>query len=1436
LGIKIRTSLDLANREERLMLRTGVVILLGGWLLTPWVWGELPRPGIECGCHETGAYIVPKIKQLVQTAPGYRVIVEGADSGPLVLTVTREGEVIKRITDLPLSTQWGFGPDGRRLLVFYAGNNQQMVELHDLVAPARWEKWVFGLVDSQFGFSPRGRWVVAALLTAPTRGALYLIDAVELRLTGPWNFDFDAPPGGEADRFGLAAWGFSPDEGDSVLLYAYGRDGGVRVNTIDAYQSRRGIEELSVGNPGRITFSPCGDVVAVESLPAEGLKQLYLLGSLHGNVVGTFSALAAAYDRLYATSDEHCVECRGSVYRVDNTAGEACGSTSEDPPVWVSPARLETFALRSTSLGLKWTAARSDGAPLAFYEVFQEAPENRLLAQVPADDDRQQVVTDLIPETEYRFSVRAWNLAEIPSVESLSVTVTTLAPASGPDWPLNAKLQAVDIGERSLRLIWPGAVDDRGVERYRLSRDGVVFATTSEDARDWVVDGLQPATRYQFEVVAEDGDQLTSRALTLSLYTLDLTPPTWPLGSRIYAGAATPTSVQVEWTEAIDNVGVTEYGLFVIVDGVAESLGSVSSGYVISCLRPGSDITLRVEAGDEAGNWSQDGPQETLVTVPGIVECGPELECASVSSFEAPAQGVWVEAPGPGWGRVGAADSEQPALSGDGRYVAFASSAVNLVEGDGNSHSVRWYETTTYNGFSETWSTDIFVRDRHGGLTERVSLRPGGDETPLGVSHRNPAISGDGGVIVFESWGGNYLAGDANSLPDIVLRDRRNRRTELISATVAGQSGNSGSTEPGISADGRWVVFRSEASNLVEGDKNGEPDILLYDRVNGEMQRVNLAADGGEANDVSWGPAISADGRWIAYGSAASNLVPDDQNGRPDVFLWDRGTSTTWCVSRNLAGLPGNRSSCSDNQEGVVNPTRPAISADGRYVAFDSWADDLVPNDTNGRRDIFVFDRLTGITTRASVSTEGEQATGWWEWSGQSWEPAISGDGRLIAFTSNAINLVEDGLSGTGVFLHDLATGVTARISACTCSESPAQPDDQSLEPAFSGDHHILAFRSLASNLVPGRRDLNFSSDIFVYECVPGPADRDHDGIPDAEERGPGGNDPYYDGNRDGIPDADQRQVISVFAHDGRQYVTFENLAGNAPPRVVAIENPSPADMPTGAEFPVGCFQIQVTEGVEPGVPVRVALYLPEDVQWDSYFKHGPTFDESEPHWYEFMFDGETGAIAEPGRVVLQFIDGERGDSDRAENSAILDPGGPIHRAGLEPPLLVVSPGTLIFAAGESHHTIQLCNEGLLPLTWGIDGAIPSWLWVDPAAGSLGGGETEAATIEVERAGLSPGVYRHDLQLTSGGGRAALAVTLEVEFMITRVEAGNDGTVRIGWSAFPGSAYRLEGKGTLADPAWVDLSPRLIAEGPAMEWRDYARAWRPIQFYRVRSD
>ena len=254
-----------------------MLTLVGVGLLIPRVRGELPRAGVECGCPATGAYVPPKVRQLAQTSSWCGINVEGSGAGSLVLTLSREVEVIKRITDLPLSTQWGFDPCGQRLLVLYAGNNQQMVELHDLVEPARWEKWVFGLVDSQFAFSPRGRWVVAAFLTASTRGALYLIDAVDLQSKGPWQYDFDPPSGEEQDRFGLAHWGFSSDLEDGVILYAYGRDGGVRINTVDAYQDRRGIEGLFVSAPGRITFSPCGDVVGVESLPA-AYDRLYEIG------------------------------------------------------------------------------------------------------------------------------------------------------------------------------------------------------------------------------------------------------------------------------------------------------------------------------------------------------------------------------------------------------------------------------------------------------------------------------------------------------------------------------------------------------------------------------------------------------------------------------------------------------------------------------------------------------------------------------------------------------------------------------------------------------------------------------------------------------------------------------------------------------------------------------------------------------------------------------------------------------------------------------------------------------------------------------------------------------------------------------------------------------------------------------------------------------
>jgi Tol biopolymer transport system component len=201
------------------------------------------------------------------------------------------------------------------------------------------------------------------------------------------------------------------------------------------------------------------------------------------------------------------------------------------------------------------------------------------------------------------------------------------------------------------------------------------------------------------------------------------------------------------------------------------------------------------------------------------------------------------------------------------------------------------------------------------------------------------------------------------------------------------------------------VAFASYARNLVAGDTNGQSDIFVYDRATSQIERVSVASDGTQSNDTSWAPAISADGRYVAFVSHASNLVNGDTNGDEDVFVHDRITRQTERVSVSSSGTQGNDVSLD-----------PAISADGRYVAFYSDADNLVSNDQSTWSDVFVRDRLTGQTTMVSVSSEGSQ--GIWE----SFGPALSADGRYVTFTSENDLAAGDQNNCMDIYVHEKLT------------------------------------------------------------------------------------------------------------------------------------------------------------------------------------------------------------------------------------------------------------------------------------------------------------------------------------------------------------------------------------------------------------------------------
>lgn len=370
--------------------------------------------------------------------------------------------------------------------------------------------------------------------------------------------------------------------------------------------------------------------------------------------------------------------------------------------------------------------------------------------------------------------------------------------------------------------------------------------------------------------------------------------------------------------------------------------------------------------------------------------------------------------------------SEPFGVSADGRYVAFTSAAPNLAPGDTNN----------------TW--DVLIRDRRTGTTSLVSRSGAG--VPGDSSSYGQSLSPDGRYVAFTSGATDLVPGDTNGADDGFVHDRRTGRTSRVTLTGGGTQANGRSGAPAISADARFVAFVSEATDVVPGDTNGVADVFLRDRHAGTTVRVGGAAAPSDA------PAISADGRHVAFTSEAA-LVPADTNGLADVYLRDLSTGGLRRVNVSTTGTQADALTVS-----------PTISADGRFVAFTSEAA-LVPGDGNGAADVFLRDVHAGTTVRVSSAAGGG-----------GYGPMLSADGRYVAFSSDATDLVAGDTNGvTDVFLRDLRAGTTVRAGVAA---DGGQGDDGSYGAVVTRDGRYVAFASAATNLVPG--DTNGVTDAFL--------------------------------------------------------------------------------------------------------------------------------------------------------------------------------------------------------------------------------------------------------------------------------------------------------------------------------------------------------------------
>lgn len=401
-------------------------------------------------------------------------------------------------------------------------------------------------------------------------------------------------------------------------------------------------------------------------------------------------------------------------------------------------------------------------------------------------------------------------------------------------------------------------------------------------------------------------------------------------------------------------------------------------------------------------------------------------------------------------------------MSADGRFIALLSLATDLIPGLDDQNQAG----------------DVFLYDRQDGSMTLVTRKAGSPLTTVNGFSSEPVISANGRFVVFTSVATDLtLRTDTYQTQNVYLYDRTTKTVSLVSRALGSllTAGNDFSGDPAISDDGRYVSFLSAATNLVPEQITAlTVNIFLFDRIEGTTTLVSRAAgSAASGNSSSTSPfTMSGDGRYIAYVSSATDLVPGGvSTSFGAVFLYDHRTGTNTLVSHSAA---------SETQ--ARDGYNPVISHDGGSIAYESMATDLVPGqiDTNDTTDVFLYDRKQGNTILVSRSALSPVTTG----NCFSSLPYPDAQGRHIAFASCATDLVSGVNDGNGtfdVFLFTLDTGKTDLVSH-SANSLASTGDDVSDQPVISGNGRYVAYRSQATNLVPGQIDSPFSFDVFLYD------------------------------------------------------------------------------------------------------------------------------------------------------------------------------------------------------------------------------------------------------------------------------------------------------------------------------------------------------------------
>ena len=646
----------------------------------------------------------------------------------------------------------------------------------------------------------------------------------------------------------------------------------------------------------------------------------------------------------------------------------------------------------------------------------------------------------------------------------------------------------------------------------------------------------------------------------------------------------------------------------------------------------------------------------------------------------------------------------------------------------------------------------------------------------------SPAITPDARYIAFQSTVPNLVAGPASSKDQIYVHDRESCSTTRISQTASGQAANGVSGSVAMSASGRIVAFESSATNLVSGI--GGVQIYAYDTITNTFELVSRS-DAGVPGDAASGAAtISADGRWIAYVSQATNLVPGDTNAAHDVFLYDRNLRVTQVVSRSLAGVLGDSLS-----------NRPNISGNGRFITFDSLASNLDPAPTNNVYQSYLLDRdldgngifdEVGMTslTRVSVNNAGQSANGSSTWA------VATDDGLKVAFSSDANNLVPgDTNAKADIFIRHIGSGQTTRESV---GPAGLQTTAHTYFPLrFSANGQYLTFNSTATQLAAG---LNGRAQIFRRDLLTG--------VNDVVSRGQNGQLATAD-NQYGIISADGQTVffdsaagglvpgssadskVHIYARDFQTRIDPCGITPNAwNDKVIPINGGNAFDVTTSAttftvpvvnngEIVVG-VSFKGTVFINPfaseGIPAETQLTITNPDLIGYVLGGVPPIGT--PWDFQNQYNGENvtyrhgvGGDAWGGDGLPDFAlpdapsDGNwnftftlAGGISAASWSAVT-----ITLHTMAPATINIQPAGLqvtTIPGGSEMKPLSISNIGGMNLDWEVRTAtsactLPAWVAVNPTSGMILPGAVQISNVLFNATGLNPGVYESNLCIGS---------------------------------------------------------------------------------------